>query len=161
MNVRKSLPPKKTTVNVFDNPPMIVDAIINKVKRGYRYFLRHVKLVMYQMAIPLVATETYSTKKVNGSHHGDNPQPKPKQIQETYIILWQKAINKYSMVYYSCRYELAFDDICNCRQLCALVCVCVCLIPYILAPVYAFRCTIDVSANKEENEHNVMTSFRF
>ena len=26
---------------------------------------------------------------------------------------------------HSCRYELAFDGICNYRQLCALVCVCV------------------------------------
>ena len=46
---------------------------------------------------------------------------------------------------------------------CARWCVCVCLIPYILAPVYAFRCVFDVSAGvyKEENEHNVMTCFHF
>ena len=36
---------------------------------------------------------------------------------------WRMAVLKDS-IYYSCRYELAFDDICNYRQLCALVCVC-------------------------------------
>ena len=37
--------------------------------------------------------------------------------------------------------------------------VCMCLLPSILAPVYAFRYMFDVSAGfwKEENEHNVMT----
>ena len=56
---------------------------------------------------------------------------KTRKIQYWYVPgcettrLYTSAVPILKIVY-SCRYEPAFDDICNYRQLCALACVCVC-----------------------------------
>ena len=92
----------------------------------------------------------------------DFPLPNSKHRNTFLISLYYGVLRTALRWVYSVEYIVHTKINSQKRQLCALVCVRV-LIPYILVPVYAFRCMFDVSAGvwKEENEHNILTCFCF